>query len=215
MPETPPPAVLPSALAHKTSRWFERASAALLGQVPCQAGCCRCCIGPFPITILDRQDIQRGLRQLSDRQRHAIQETARAQTAAMEAAFPPLSASPFLDHWPDPLVEQLVEQFADLPCPALDADGHCAIYAVRPLTCRSMGIPPEENGTVEGACDLQTSVPIVRLSPALRQEEAQLAGEEAEQLAALQHVESAEGEELLLPYAFLPENPPQTSHSTA
>lgn len=204
-----------STLPQKTSRWFDRANAALLGQVPCQAGCCRCCIGPFPITILDRAEIQRGLRQLSDRQRRTIQESALAQTTVMEAAFPPLSASPFLDHWPDPLVEQLVEQFADLPCPALDADGRCAIYDSRPLTCRSMGIPPEENGTVEGACDLQTSVPLVRLSAALRQEEARLAGEEAGQLAALQQAESAEGEELLLPYAFLPQSQPATIDNIA
>lgn len=215
MPETPPPAVLPSALARKTSRWFERASAALLGQVPCQAGCCRCCIGPFPITLLDRAEIQRGLRQLPGRQRQDIQEKAGAQAAGMETAFPSLSASPFLDHWPDPLIEQLVEQFADQPCPALDDDGRCAVYAFRPLTCRSMGIPSEEAGTVEGACDIQTAIPIIRLSPVLRQEEEQLAGAEAGQLAARQQMESAEGEELLLPYAFLPENPHKTRSITA
>jgi Fe-S-cluster containining protein len=197
-------------LAQKTSHWFDRAHAALLGQVPCRAGCCRCCVGPFPITILDRAQIQRGLLQLSDQLRQTIQEKAITQAATMEAAFPQLSASPFLDHWPDPLVEQLVERFADLPCPALDSDGHCMIYEFRPLTCRSMGIPSEEAGTVEGACDIQTSIPIIRLSQALRQEEEQLAGEEAEQLAAMQQNESAVGEELLLPYAFLPETPHQT-----
>ena len=210
MSGTPPPVVVPSTLFQKTSRWFERATAALLGQVPCQAGCCRCCIGPFPITILDRKSVQRGLLQLSDTQRRAIQQRAVTQVTAMEAAFPQLAASPLLDHWPDPVVEQLVERFADLPCPALDSEGHCAIYAFRPLTCRSMGIPSEEAGTVEGACDIQTSIPIIRLSPALRREEEQLAGEEAAQLAALQQEQSAEGEELLLPYAFLPEKPHQT-----
>lgn len=204
-----------STLPQKTSRWFDRANAALLGQVPCHAGCCRCCIGPFPITILDRAEIHRGLDQLSDRQRHAIQGKAIAQADAMETAFPQLAASPLLDHCPDPLVEQLVEQFADLPCPALDADGRCAVYAFRPLTCRSMGIPSEEAGTVEGACDIQTAIPIIRLSPVLRQEEEQLAGEEAKQLTALQQAESAAGEELLLPYAFLPENPHKTRSITA
>ncbi len=199
-----------STLAQKTSHWFDRAHAALLGQVPCQAGCYRCCIGPFPITILDRTQIQRGLLQLSDRQRQAIQERAIAHAASMEAAFPQLAASPFLDRWPDTLVEQLVEQFADLPCPALAPDGRCAIYAFRPLTCRSMGIPSEETGRVEGACDIQTSIPIIRLSQALRLEEEQLAGEEAAQLATQQQVEPTEGEELLLPYAFLPENPHET-----
>jgi len=210
-----PPAVLPSTLSHKTSRWFERATAALLGQVPCRAGCCRCCIGPFPVTILDRKNIERGLTELSPPRRQAIQQRARTQIASMEAAFPQLTASTFLDSWPDPLIEQLVEQFADLPCPALDSDGRCAIYAFRPLTCRSMGMPSEEAGTVEGACDIQTSLPIIRLSQALRREEEQLAGEEAEQLAALQQEQPTEGEELLLPYAFLPEKPFQTNQTTA
>ncbi|MGA6827114.1 YkgJ family cysteine cluster protein [Nitrospira sp. NS4] len=210
MASTPPLAVLPSTLSQKTSRWFERATAALLGQVPCRAGCCRCCIGPFPITILDRKNIERGLTELSTHRRQAIQERALTQIAGMEAAFPQLAASPFLDHWPDPLIEQLVEQFADLPCPALDSDGRCAIYAFRPLTCRSMGIPSEEDGTVEGACEIQTSLPVIRLSSALRREEEQLAGEEAEQLAAMQREHHVAGEELLLPYAFLPENPALT-----
>ena len=73
-----------------------------------------------------------------------------------------------------------------------------------------MGIPSEETGRVEGACDIQTSIPIIRLSQALRLEEEQLAGEEAAQLATQQQVEPTEGEELLLPYAFLPENPHET-----
>ena len=210
-----PPAALLSTLSHKTSRWFERATAALLGQVPCRAGCCRCCIGPFPITILDRKNIERGLTELSTPRRQAIQERALTQIAGMEAAFPQLAASPFLDHWPDPLIEQLVEQFADLPCPALDSDGRCAIYAFRPLTCRSMGIPSEEDGTVEGACEIQTSLPVIRLSPALRREEEQLAGEEAWELAAIQREHPTEGEELLLPYAFVPKTKSSTIDSTA
>ena len=194
----------PSTLPEKTSRWFDRATAALLEQVPCCRGCNHCCIGTFPVTILDRQHLHEGLARLPDAQRLAIQQTARTQAAAIEARFPRLSASPMVDTWPDRLTEELAEQFKDLPCPALEADGTCAVYAFRPLICRSMGIPPDRFGYVEGACDIQTAVPIIRLSSPLREEEDLLAGEEADQLTALRRTLQSQGEELLLPYAFLP-----------
>lgn len=156
------------------------------------------------MTILDRQNLREGLARLPDTQRLAIQQTARAQVAAIEARFPRLSTSQMVDTWPDRLTEQLAEQFKDLPCPALAADGTCAVYAFRPLICRSMGIPTDRHGCTEGACDIQTAAPIIRLSPPLREEEDRLAGEEADQLATLRLTLQCQGEELLLPYAFLP-----------
>ncbi|MEQ1795369.1 MAG: YkgJ family cysteine cluster protein [Nitrospira sp.] len=203
MSKIPTPTTL-SSLPEKTSRWFERATAALLDQVPCRQGCCHCCIGTFPVTILDQQQIQEGLPRLPDEQRQTIQQKARDQVAAIEAHFPRLAVSPMLDGWPDHLTEQLAEQFKDLPCPALNADGHCAVYAFRPLTCRSMGIPPEQDGCVEGACEIQTAIPIIRLSSTFREEEDRMAGEESQQLTALHLKLQCPGEELLLPYAFLP-----------
>ena len=193
-----------SSLPEKTSQWFARAAAALLGQVPCKQGCCHCCIGTFPVTILDRQQLQEGLSSLPDEQRRAIQQKAHDQVAAIEGTFPRLAGSPILDGWPDQLTEQLAEEFQDLPCPALSPDGRCAVYTFRPLTCRSMGIPPDQDGCVEGACDIQTAVPLIRLSPPFREEEDRLAGEESQQLTAFRLKLQCQGEELLLPYAFLP-----------
>ncbi|MEK7305480.1 MAG: YkgJ family cysteine cluster protein [Nitrospirota bacterium] len=205
MSNQPTPTTSLSSLPEKTSQWFARATAALLEQLPCRQGCCHCCIGTFPVTILDQQYLQEGLAQLPDAQRQSIQQNAHAQVAAIEARFPPPSPSPMLDNWPDRLTEQLAEEFQNLPCPALTSEGHCAVYAFRPLTCRSMGIPPDQDGCVEGACDIQTAVPIIRLSPPFREEEDRLAGEESQQLTALRQQLQYQGEELLLPYAFLPQ----------
>ena len=37
---------------------------------------------------------------------------------------------------------EFFDNFADAPCPALDpATGACALYAWRPLSCRSFGLP--------------------------------------------------------------------------
>ena len=214
MANRPIPTTSLSSLPEKTSQWFARAAAALLDQVPCRQGCYHCCIGTFPVTILDHQHLQEGLARLPDAQRRAIQQEAQDQVAAIEVKFPRLAGSPILSDWSDHLTEQLAEEFQDLPCPALTSDGHCAVYAFRPLTCRSMGIPPDQDGCVEGACDIQTAVPIIRLSPPLREEEDRLAGEESQQLTALRLKRQCQGEELLLPYAFLPQSdilPPSLS----
>ena len=194
----------PASLARKTDEWFARAQAALLGQVPCGAGCFHCCIGPFPITLLDVQLLQEGLSQLPPSERTRMEGRARAQAAAMEAAYPQLLKSQFLDRWPDADIDRSVTQFHQVPCPALGEDGLCGLYEYRPLTCRSMGLPSEQAGVMSGACEVQTFIPIVRLSASIRAEEDELARQEALALKSCRLAEKAEGEELLLPYGFLP-----------
>jgi len=194
----------PSPLAQKTDDWFARAQAALLGQVPCRAGCSACCVGPFPITLLDVRMLQEGLTHLPPNRRERIEERARAQVFAMEAAYPQLTRSRFLDHWPDTDIDRLVSHFHQSPCPALEADGLCGVYEYRPLTCRSMGIPTEQANITNGACHVQTFIPIVRLSASIRADEDELARQEASALERHRLAEDAEGEEVLLPYGFLP-----------
>ena len=108
-----------------------------------------------------------------------------------------------LDEWDDALIDQLVTDFAELPCPALRLDGSCGIYESRPITCRTMGIPTEEQGLVQGACEIQTFVPIRRLPPLLREQEQQLAHQEAAALDRLRQQRKADGEEILLAYGFI------------
>jgi Fe-S-cluster containining protein len=189
----------------QSEQWFHRAHAALLGALPCRRGCSRCCIGPFAVTILDVAELQRGLPTLPEPILRDIESRARAQIATFESAYPRLAATPFLDEWPDSEIDQLATQFADLPCPALDADGACRIYPFRPLACRTMGIPVEADNLVQGACEVQTSVPLVRPSRATREEEQQLAGQEAAEIAAQRQTDQEIGEEVLLVYGFLPD----------
>ncbi len=188
-------------LARKTDEWFHRARAALLGQVPCRTGCSHCCVGLFPVTRLDADLLHEGLAQLPAEKRTLIQQRATAQASALEATYPKLSAFGSLDGWSDGEIDEAVGRFDRDRCPALNDDGLCSLYAYRPLVCRSMGIPTQVGEMVEGACCVQTFVPIVRLSASLRAEEQELAAWEAEQLTA--HRASTEGAEILLPYAFL------------
>ncbi|MCC2641941.1 MAG: hypothetical protein K0S45_2354 [Nitrospira sp.] len=195
---------VPLPLFQQAEQWFQRAQAALLGAIPCRRGCCQCCTGTFPITQLDALELQLGLDTLPSMERDAIVTRARAQIATLETAYPVLRSRPGLDEWDDRTVDEVVERFSELPCPALTADGACGMYAFRPMTCRTMGIPIESDGLVQGPCAVQTAVPIIRLMPSLRIDEDRLAEDEAVSLSILRRAKSASGEELLLPYGFLP-----------
>ena len=125
------------------------------------------------------------------------------QVNLLRVAAPQLRTNQFVDRWSDDEMDRVATQFDSLPCPALEADGRCGLYEFRPLVCRSMGIPSDDGLTVTGACAIQTSVPLIRLSKSLREEEHGLAGIEAQQLSHLRMTLDSRGEELLLPYAFL------------
>ena len=199
---TYPPGLLDTFLTRKTDEWFSRARAFLLDQIPCRAGCHACCIGPFPITLLDRQRLQDGMNCLPSARRERLEQRATEQIAALENAYPELGLSPYVNHWEDSHIDRIISDFSQEPCPALGAEGLCEIYEYRPLVCRSMGIPIEENGITYGACGVQTFVPIKRLSHAQRDEEDALASREAEALELLKSSAGCAGEEVLLPYGF-------------
>lgn len=209
----PPP--IPSnatTLAAKTDDWFRRANAALLSQLPCRAGCAHCCIGVFPITRLDVRLVQEGMVALPENERARIETRAALQIAEIESAYPALKTSPSLEAWSDAEIDRVAEAFRDARCPALSDNQQCSIYAHRPLACRSMGIPSRDHGIVNGACAVQTYLPVVRLSDSFVSEEDALAGQESAELARLPEV-AVQGEEILLPYGFLSSD--ERTHVTA
>lgn len=132
---------------------------------------------------------------------------AREQCAEYEADFPALRRNPSLDNWDDGDIDRLVTAFQERPCPALQEDGACGLYAWRPLTCRLTGTPVDDGTTVHGACGVQTFVPILRSGNPARKEAGtdSLVDAEAATLAAWATVTGRRGEELLLPYGFLTE----------
>lgn len=66
-----------------------------------------------------------------------------------------------------------------------------------------MGIPVEADHLVQGACEIQTAVPLLRPSRAMCEEERQLAGQEAAEIPAGRITSPGGGEEVLLTYGFL------------
>ncbi|MBS0172030.1 MAG: YkgJ family cysteine cluster protein [Nitrospira sp.] len=190
-------------LFDEASQWFRRARASLLEAIPCGRGCCDCCVGIFPITRLDAKELRHGLDTMPTSQRNTIVTRAAHQVDLIEARYPDLHSAPCLDTYADATIDEMVEQFSHLPCPALGSDGTCQVYAFRPVTCRTMGIPSESNGVVDGACTVQTAIPIIRLSPRLQEESRRLAEHEAAALSAFDRHSFQTGDELLLPYGFL------------
>jgi Fe-S-cluster containining protein len=190
---------------HQADNWFSRAQAALLGELPCRLGCHRCCVGLFLITALDAVELRRGLDRLPAETRTGIEARASLQIAEVEEVFPRLRRSPYVDAWTPPELDAVAETFAHMPCPALGLEGECLIYASRPVTCRMMGIPEEdENGVTHGACDVQTSIPLVRLGRLFREEADDLAVREAEAIQAAQKEDhSGMEEDCFLPYGFM------------
>ena len=149
--------------------------------------------------------LRQGMSALSVGDREDIEARAMTQVTAMESAFARLRYSPFLDDWSDAEQDAVAARFADVPCPALDSDGSCRVYEVRPVTCRMMGIPIEEDGVVQGACEIQIALPIVRLPAIFREEEERLVEREAQELEAFQDEAVPPGDEVFLPYGFLAE----------
>src|SRR4029078_9787022 len=98
-------------LARKTDDWFRRASAALLNQIPCRAGCCHCCIGLFSVTPFDVHVLQEGLRQLPIEQRESNEGRAVEQIRALETAYPRLKPSASIGGWSDEEIDQAVTAF--------------------------------------------------------------------------------------------------------
>ncbi|NJN69211.1 MAG: hypothetical protein HC801_02145, partial [Nitrospira sp.] len=123
----------PTPLFEKTARWFERAKASLFDNLPCRQGCSHCCVGLFSVTLLDRQEIQRGLQSLPSTDRKRIEDKAQEQAGQLRVAVPQLTANPFVDQWPDEELDGIMERFDALPCPALESDGRCGVYEYRPL----------------------------------------------------------------------------------
>lgn len=122
----------------------------------CHPGCTQCCIGVFPINILDAARLREGLQSL---ERRAPERAARVRERAQDAVsrmandFPGDPATGLL-HRGNEAVGRFADFANDEPCPALDPDtGRCELYESRPMTCRVFG-PPLRSEDGLGVCEL-------------------------------------------------------------
>lgn len=113
-------------------------------RLACRVGCTECCVGPFPITLVDARRLREGLAQLREREpkrASAIARRAAAAARALRRGFPGDSETGRLSE-EEPARQRFFARHAARPCPVLDPlTGACELYEARPLTCRSYGPP--------------------------------------------------------------------------
>jgi len=135
-------------LLHVIDSAFAEAARKSGHHLVCRSGCTECCIGPFPITMLDARRLRKGMVELEARdpvKAARIRERAQQYVAMMAADFPGNAQGmlnenigPYAPFW---------RQYGSDPCPALNPEtGACEVYSARPVTCRRFG-PPLQVGS--------------------------------------------------------------------
>ena len=174
-------------LLEQLDRWQGSAHARHPGVVPCRSGCTACCHGPFDISVADAALVAVAVNQLEPGLQTEVIARAEAQLAAMTRLEPSWSAPYEIAAIGEARFDRLSDDLADLPCPALDAEGACTIYDRRPFVCRVMGLGMviESGDVIENACPIQDQFPAyAALPPEPFRLEAFEAGEDQAKIAA-------------------------------
>lgn len=152
----------------KVARRFTRIARRNADAVRCQPGCFGCCVGLFEITALDAALAAEGLARLPADRREAIRRRGEAIARRIAPQFPGDPATFALDLRRENAWDAFFEKTAAIACPFLVPENArvrdsapkrarssrwprgfvCAIYAHRPHTCRTFGLPLADRGRI-------------------------------------------------------------------
>jgi Fe-S-cluster containining protein len=172
-------------LLAEADAWFSRAAEVHRDEVQCRKGCDPCCRGLFDATPLDALLVAEGYREASPEVRRRLLRAAREGLAAIAAAAPDWGPPWRIGQIGSERFDALCDALDRLPCPALDDDGGCLVYAPRPLVCRVHGVPMYDPGAAApcgGECPLNMAAERLPERPALHFDHA---GFEARELALM------------------------------
>ncbi len=123
-------------LLAEVDAWFRSVQAKHGARMKCGSGCSDCCHGAFDIGPHDVALVRAAFAKLPAAEQGLCREAARRHVAIL--GIPP----PYeLEGLPEAEIDRLAEKLGPAPCPLLDPQGRCRIYADRPSTCRFMGLP--------------------------------------------------------------------------
>jgi Fe-S-cluster containining protein len=149
------------ALLERLAQWFDYGRREHPGVIPCHEGCSACCHGPFDVSVADVELLEAAVHALPESDWLAVRRRAEALVARMEALEPDWAAPHAVADLGEERFDRLTEALAAEPCPLLDSDGRCRIYADRPLVCRliGLGMHTPAGRVIENACPIQDRFP--------------------------------------------------------
>jgi Fe-S-cluster containining protein len=150
------------ALLATLDAWFARGrERAGPGVVPCERTCTACCHGPFDISPADAALVAEGVAALPAEDAEALRGRAEEQLGRCAERLPTWGPPWDVEALDEQTFDGLTEQLAQDPCPALEADGGCAVYDTRPATCRMTGLSMDAGaaGRLDNECPIQERFP--------------------------------------------------------
>ena len=173
------------ALLERLDRWFAGARAKHPGVIPCTGGCSACCHGPFDISVADAELLAHAVRALPDAERQEVRARAEALMLRIAGLLPGWQAPHDVASVGDDAFDLMGTTLANEPCPLLDPEGRCRIYADRPLVCRLIGLSmvTPAGRVIENMCPIQEQFPVYEALPPVAFD---LEGFEVEEIEALQ-----------------------------
>lgn len=125
-----------STFLQMTSEQFTEASRK--NRVACLRGCHECCAsGFFDITLLDALHIRDNLKKIPAGIRKKVIDKANEQLDILEKKGAFSCKDPLLKTLAS--IDSISRRSAKMSCPALDDNGACLIYEIRPHICRIFG----------------------------------------------------------------------------
>lgn len=129
------------ALCAEVDAVFAKVKAACPAEVRCEVACSDCCHAPFDVTLVEAMYLNRRFNHLHPKgdSRYALTEAANRS----DREHYRLKHKAWKAHKAGIADEKIVEDFARerIRCALLGDDERCAMYDVRPITCRLYGAP--------------------------------------------------------------------------
>jgi len=148
-------------LLSEVDEWFTICLQAGGSTLSCRGGCSSCCRALFDITLLDAWLLKDAFSGLAPQVQAQVIDRCQPRLSELRGRWPELSHPYILNALPEEEWLSTPEE-DQTPCPLLDENGYCLVYAARPLTCRLHGLPNVDisgedfDGTV---CTLHTGNP--------------------------------------------------------
>jgi len=127
-------------LLQTLDHWFSHCLSLAGAQINCHKGCSSCCRGLFEISLLDARLLQEGFARLEPSTQDQVLVKARKRVDQLQSAWPEFQQPYILNRLPHDHWQEMPEE-DPTPCPLLADEGHCLVYAHRPMTCRLHGLP--------------------------------------------------------------------------